>query len=150
MLVEPEPEIEQDDLLLFSIAEFMTKKRLLYTVSSKLSLFIQQLVETIPLNILKMTSISRNTLSHLVQNCIGQSIKEELYKEMRRSPFSLSLDQSSDSYGKNYLAVCVKYLPENNLPEPKTKLLGIIQMGDSYTGEVIFTLNSFQIRPLKY
>ena len=68
---------------------------------------------------------------------------------MRRSPFSLSLDQSSDSYGKNYLAVCVKYLPENNLPEPKTKLLGIIQMGDSYTGEVIFTLNSFQIRPLK-
>ena len=56
---------------------------------------------------------------------------------MRRSPF-LSLDQSSDSYGKNYLAVCVKYLPENNLPEPKIKLLGIIQMGDSYTGEVIF------------
>ena len=49
MLVEPEPKIEQYDLLRFRIAEFMIKNRLSYTVGSKLSLFIQQLVETIPL-----------------------------------------------------------------------------------------------------
>ena len=87
---------------------------------------------------LREAAMSRKTVTHLVQNCIGKTLKEDIYSCMRKSPFSISVDQSSDIYGKNYLAICVKYLEENKCDEPATKLLSIVQMGDSYTGEAIF------------
>ena len=130
--------IEEYDLYKFRIAEFVVRNQLAFSIGPVLCSFIQEMAEKMSIATLKNTFMSRKIITHLIQNCIGRTLKEDLYICMRKSPFSISVDQSTDIFGKNYLAICVKFLGENSSEEPFTKLLSVIQMGDSYTGEAIF------------
>lgn len=133
-----EQKIEEEDLYKFRIAEFIVRNRLAYSLGPSLCSFISEMAANVSLSTFRDAVLSRQTVTDLVQNCIGKTLKEDIYYCMRKSPFSISVDQSSDIYGKNYLAICVKYLEENECEEPATKLLSIVQMGESYTGEAIF------------
>jgi len=84
---------------------------------------------------LKKVPASRNTISLIIRGCIAPTIKEDLFKVTEVNPFSLSLDQSADKFGANYLTICVKYLLKNSPIEPKptTRLGAVFKMGDSKT-----------------
>lgn len=88
-------------------------------------------------NLLQEHRISRKTVT-TAASFISQVLKEELLNELRESPFSLSLDLSSDLYGHSYLAICVRFHEKDNYEKPITKLFSILPITNSSTGEVIF------------
>lgn len=69
---------------------------------------------------------------------MANSIKEEIFSYLITSPFSISADEGSDKFGGAYLAISVRYFASENAISPQTKLLGLIEMGDSSKGEVLY------------
>jgi len=57
----------------------------------------------------------------------------------------MSLDISSDVHGHSYLAICVRFLEEDNYERPVTKLFSILPINDSSTGETLFKMISDKI-----
>jgi hypothetical protein len=80
---------------------------------------------------------SRRTIVK-VANAMCDSLKTETFCKLRKSLFSLALDESSDIYGNSYLAVSARILELNNLDKTSTKLISIIPMQDSSTGAVLY------------
>ena len=76
-------------------------------------------------------------LDGIIKDCIGETLKEQIYKDMERSPYSLLIDGSSDIYGQKFLGVLVRYL-NNEQDTPTTKLLEIIEAGSVSTGEFLY------------
>ena len=58
--------------------------------------------------------ISGNTETSVAKS-ISDTLKNFLYSKLSDSPFSLSMDSSSDVSGHTYLAICAKYLDPENL-----------------------------------
>jgi hypothetical protein len=48
------------------------------------------------------------------------------------------VDESSDIYWKSYLAICATYFEDGNFQKPVTKLISILPITTSSTGEVLF------------
>jgi len=68
---------------------------------------------------------------------MSQTFKESIFESLERSPFSLSNNGVSDQFGKSFLAVCAKYVDESK-DCVNTKLVSIISMGGSSTGESVY------------
>jgi len=66
--------------------------------------------------------ISGNTETSVAKS-ISDTLKKNLYSKLSDSPFSLSMDSSSDVNEHTYLTICAKYLDPENLETPSTKLL---------------------------
>lgn len=125
-------------LLNFLLTEFIITNRLPFSIAPKLLAFIQNINSRFTSSLLKEASLSKTTATKITQICIAKTLKDKIFAELKISPFSLSLDASSDKFGANYLAIFVKYLESNDSKEPTTKLISVVKMGDSYTGETIF------------
>jgi len=69
---------------------------------------------------------------------LGQSIKDRIFEGLRKSPFSISVDGGSDSFGTEYLALSVRYFDTDKSNQPKTKFLGLLQLTTSFTGETLY------------
>ena len=57
---------------------------------------------------------------------------------LQDSSFLISIDEISDINGTVYLAISVRYFEQDILQQPVTKLLSILPMGDSSTGETLY------------
>ena len=120
-------------------AQFILQYRLPFSIIKPLHKLVTEASEEYDDRILQQYQTSRNNVVKVAQS-ISSTLKNELFGELRHSPFSLSLDSSSDIHGNCYLAVCCKYLEEGNLKAPSSKLITILPLTTSSTGETIFNL----------
>jgi len=131
---------EKEKKLKIEVSKFIVTNHLPYKITENLVDFIKDLISKYETEMLLSFSITRNTTSKIAQVCLGDLLKEDIFEELMTSPFSLSLDESSDSFGKAYLTVCAKFLEQNNLKTPKIKLIRIIQMNEEKTGKELYKI----------
>ena len=127
----------EDIKLKFIITQFILFNRLPFSIAPGLVEFIQDLVTTYNKNTLMKCNLNRNIVTDLTHKCISSSLKDQIFDELKISPFSLLIDGGSDFYGTSYLTVCVKYIGRDS-KQPITKLLSLIELGEKSTGEALF------------
>jgi len=93
--------------------KFILQYRLPFSIVKPLYQFITEVSSEYHIELMEQYSIP-STIVTKVSKSISTTLKNELYDELRSSPFSLSLDSSSDIHGNTYMAVCVKYLDKEN------------------------------------
>src|SRR5262249_36023007 len=117
--------------------QFIVENHLSNQIIDPLLDLIKDITKTYPKEIIQRAHNSPPTMSRIITHCIGKPLKEELFKELKDSPFSILLDETSDLYGSKYVGLLVRYLkPEEDLPTPK--LLSFIEIEQASTGEVLF------------
>jgi len=119
--------------------QFILQYRLPFSIAKPLHALITETSATYNNNLLEQYQISGKIISKAA-NSFSSTIKNELLEEIRKSPFSLSLDASSDLHGNTYLAVCVRYLEQENEQAPACKLFTILPLTTSSTGETIYKM----------
>jgi hypothetical protein len=53
---------------------------------------------------------------------------------MEETPYSISIDEGSAKGKTEFLAICMRYLPNDTAVKCCTKLVGLLEMGESFTG----------------
>jgi len=123
--------------LIFEACEFMIKRHLPFDAAEAIFEFAQKITSKYHPDLIQRTIASSTTMSQVIKECIGGCFKDKLFKSLETSPFSILIDGSSDHYGENYLGILVRYI-DNLSYHPVTKLLSVIEIGPSSTGEAIF------------
>ena len=130
-----------DDInLKFHLTQFILSKRLPFNIAPDLADFVQNIVTHFNKNTLLNCSLDRTKAVEISRDCISRSLKENIFEELRASPFSLLIDGGSDFYGNSYLSICAKFINKENQKEPVTKLVSIIKLEDDYTGETLYNI----------
>ena len=123
--------------LYLELAKFIVDNHLPFGSVEFLLNFIKRIVSNYEESLLQRAHIGRTTLTKVVSECIGGTLKQKLLEELKNSPFSIMIDASSDIYKGKYLAILVRYL-SNSEYLPVTKLVSIIEIGSESTGEVLY------------
>lgn len=76
-------------------------------------------------------------MTKVIKECVSACFKEKIFADIQAKPFSLLIDGSSDLYGDNYLGLLVRYIA-NQINLSVTKLLFVIELGASATGETLY------------
>jgi hAT family C-terminal dimerisation region len=122
----------------FLFTKFILEKGLPFSISEDLFQFFQG----ISLRFFSRSFSNESKISsYLVKKCsksISETIKESLFDSMRKSPYSLSLDESSDIYGSTYLGITVKHF-EGDSFKPSIKLLTILPITTSSNAQTIYS-----------
>ena len=128
--------VEQKVDLDFIFSKFILDCKLPFRISQPLLKFVQTLSSRFPAEIIEQYQIPLNMVKKTSLS-ICSTLKLDLFDQLRKTPFSLSVDESSDAYGNSYLAICAKYLDDFN-DSMNTKLLSIIPISTSSEGKTIY------------
>jgi len=82
-------------------------------------------------------SLSKTTATKISRECIAASLKHSIINDLKATPYSLSVDESSDVFGDSYLALTAKYLKNNSF---QTKLVAVIELQEDKTGLALYEL----------
>lgn len=135
-----EPHSKQKEIeLVFDLAEFMITKHLPFNSAPDILDFAKKLSKKYSAAVLENTKTSSTTMTRVVRYCIGSTFKEKIFSCLEQSPFSILLDNSSDIYGDNYMAILVRYFHNFRKP-PITRLLAVVEIGASSTGASLLEL----------
>jgi len=126
--------------LLFSIAKFLVENRLPNSMAPKILKFIQDTSQDYEQKVIEECSISKAIATRIISHCIFATIKEDLLQSLQQSAYSILVDESTDAHGASFLAVCVKYISHKNIKTPVTKLLTIVELGESQTSETLLQI----------
>ena len=124
--------------LKLEVLRFIVSNNLPFSLGSRCLDFLKVILNKYTPAVINNTKIN-NSLATIAQQ-IGTSIQEEIFSQIEKSPFSISVDEASDKFGREYLALCVRYYQSEDLFEPTTSFLGLLELGTSYTGETLYNL----------
>ena len=122
----------------FRFAKFILENRLPLAIIDPLLSFIKELQKDFKPEIIRKSSLSRSILKIIIDDCIAKDLKEEITQKLRTRPFSIALDGSSDVFGKAFLGITAKYIEEDNSSYPITKLISVLPIEESSTGEEFY------------
>ena len=138
-LSEDDPEIQNpyiDHELDFVFTKFILENRLPFRIAQPLNNLINQITSHYSLSSIQNHSTSREIITD-VTKAIAETLKIDVFKELK-SPFPLSVDSSSDIHGNTFLTICARFLAEDNPETSVVKLLQVLLLIVSSTGEVLF------------
>jgi len=116
---------------------FILQRRLPFSVITHLVSFVKTIANSCKPSLLDQYNCSRKKVVKII-NQAADNLKSEIFDQLRSSPFSISIDESSDLYGHSYLAVCVRLLEDANYSKLTSKLISIIPVTDSSEGETLY------------
>jgi len=117
--------------------KFILENRLPFSIAKNLHAFVSEICEKFPPKPIRSFRVTRQNIVKLTQE-MCRNLKSQLYDQLRCTPFSLSIDASSDIYGSTYLAICAKHIDSKNPDQVLNKLVTILPITTSSTGEVLF------------
>ena len=136
------PEIKtQLDL---TYTKFILNYTLPFSIVKPLHSLVAQASEIYDSTLLQDYQIDRNKVTQTTK-ILSNILKKSLFEELAASPFSLSIDESSDVHGNTFLAICAKYIEPDNYDRPLTKLISILPITTSSTGETLYKLISEKV-----
>jgi len=124
----------------FQITNFLIKNNLPFNLSENLSKLINHLTQNYNVNELSTFNIDRKCVSEIASNFWGPYFQENYLTILKDTPFSLALDEGSLKGNTEYLAISARYLESNSSLLTTTKLIALIQLEGSKTGETIYNL----------
>lgn len=80
-------------------SKFLLQHQLPFNLAAPLNNFTQQIASAYPQKALQSFKINRKIVTKAVKS-ISATIKDKIFDELKKSPFSISVDTSSDKYGK--------------------------------------------------
>ena len=128
--------VNQEAHLNFLFTKFILQQRLPFASIQPLISFVKTLLDNYNGNCLNQYNSSRNTITRVTNN-ISESLKKSIFDQLKLSPFSLSVDAGSDSYGQSYFAICANFLEGRDPTKVSTKLVSILPIKESSTGETL-------------
>ena len=130
---------EKEAELYLTLAQFMINKHLPFDCAEDLLSLIKQINQNYDQELLQRAHISAPTVTQVIQQCIGKTLKEKLIDKIIHSPFSILVDESSDVYKAKYLAILIRHLDFTSGNVVNT-LIAISEVGASSTGKAIYDL----------
>lgn len=128
---------ENEVKMYLDLAQFITKNHLPFSMGNPLLSFIQEITSKYEPRLIERSHISTTTAIKIIRECIGTTLKESLFDQMRSKPFSILTDQSSDVYGGKYLALLIRYI-DIAKETPVTKLISIVEIESCSTGLILY------------
>ena len=128
---------DQEANVYIDLGHFITKNHLPFSIADPLLDFIKEMNLKYEEKLLKRAHISTTTIIKVIRECMGSTLKKSLFDLMRKRPFSILTDQSSDIFGGKYLALLIRYI-DSDQEKPITRLLSIIEVENISTGLVLF------------
>ena len=118
----------------FLICQFIISSNLGFEAAPRLLNLIQTAFNRFHPDTIKNTHISKTTAKIIIKDCISATMRQHLLEICKSNYFSLLLDESSDLYGRKYLAVLIRYI-DTSKRSVKTQILNILEVGTKSTGE---------------
>jgi len=136
-------EPNQDDMLnevhlKFSITCFLITNNLPFNLGPKLANFFKSTFETYDPSIISQVKLTDHQVNHIAVRHLSSEIKIKNALILESSPFSISIDEGTDKMGKTYIAISARCFSSPSDIEPEDRLLGLIEGGESATGEAIY------------
>jgi len=114
----------------FELMKFIMKEKLPFEFAEKFTIFLKDLLLSYKAKDLSNFTTSRKNIANMIL-CIGQLYKAKYLKIFESTPFSIAIDEGSTKMSESYLAVNARFMIGNDSVETKTKLLGLIKLGNS-------------------
>ena len=135
---------EKEARFKLKFTNFLLQYNLSFSVAESLMAFLHDLLSLFNVVDLLEFRIDRKSVSRIVSGFMGPLLQTRYFDALKRSPFSLSIDEGTALGAKSYLAINAKYLEHDEATFTTTKLIGLLKMGTSSTGDTLFKmLDSF-------
>ena len=121
------------------LAQFIVTNHLPFDSASPLLKFCQHIVSTYDEQLIERSHTSPTTMSRIIRDCMGETLKSKVLKDLEDHPFALLMDASTDIYGGKYFAVLARYI-DNDQEMITTKLLAVLELKTASTGEEFYNL----------
>lgn len=122
----------------FEIVHFLMKHNLPFSRGPDILELVQSLVKGYTTETILDTKLYSSQMSHIAKDCIASPIQEKYFENLEVSPFSVSIDEGTDKFGLTYLALSARFFETHDSVKPTTRFLGLIEMDDSSTGQVLY------------
>ena len=127
-----------DTHLKFDLTTFIVNNNLPFNLGPKLMKFMQECFDRYDPLTISQVKITNHQVSQIVVECLSSEMKQRNLSLLESSPFSISVDEGTDKLGKTYLAISARLFTSLLDNEPEDKLLGLLEVGDSSTGEALY------------
>lgn len=125
----------------FQITSFLINNNLPFSLTENLIELIRDLLKTHSAKALSEFPINRKHVSNIVTYyCVGPHFKDKHLNLLAKIPYSISLDEGKTKDNLQYLAINARFLPTEDDIHTQTRLLGLVQLGESKTGNTIFNM----------
>ena len=120
--------------LYLELPQFLINKHLPFSSATDLLDFIKHIISHYDLNLIERCHITNTTVGKIVKECIGSVLQERIFEELKKSPFSILIDETSDIFGGKYIGIVARFIDPNS-SSLVTKLLSVIEAGSTTSGE---------------
>ena len=128
---------QKDVDFLFDVCKFLITKHMPFNSAPDILEFVQQVCFKYNPEVIKRAHTSSTSITQIIKHCVGNTFKEKVFEDLKQNPFSLLIDCTSGLYGDSYMAILARY--SNKFTDgPTVKLIGVIELGGSSTGEALF------------
>lgn len=127
----------------FLITNFIMKHNLPFTFADNFRLLLTDLLLKFDPSQLISYTINQNHVRYIAHNGFCKFLKLKYFKKLELSPYSISIDEAT-LHNVEYLAINARFMEDSECTKSTTKLIGLIKMDDSSTGEALYeTVSSF-------
>jgi len=132
--------IDKEIYFRFQIMSFILQNNLPFSSSRKIVDLIKEIIITHSFTKLQTYTMNKNHATKIARNCIAPYLKQKRLEDLNKSPFSIAVDEGTAKGNVTYLAISARYFANEEDVTTTTKLLGLIEMATSSTGETLYTL----------
>jgi len=130
--------LTSQDYYRIEVANFIMKNCLSFSFADKFSKFLQKLLSNYSKDALTAFSVNRNHISEIATDVVASSLRKKYLEVLSGTPYSISIDGGAAKGKVEYLAVHARYLPSEEDTLTATKLIGLIELGKSSKGIVMY------------
>ena len=131
--------LQNSDSYAIEIVKLITENNLPISFSETLHTFLKKIARSHKSKEVLSYSVDRYNVAKML-GLIGETIKQQLLNKISSTPYSIAVDEGSTITDECYLAVSVRYFSNPDDSLTTTKMLCMLPIGESTTGESLFKL----------
>lgn len=117
--------------------QFIVQNNLPFNAASKLTMFVKDLLSAHSSTFLLKYKCDDSQVTKYISGAIAPILKDRYLKELETKPFWIALDEATNATVQ-YLAISVTFFEASKDLSPTTKLLSVIEVEESVTGQAIY------------
>jgi len=126
----------------FETVSFIIKNNLPFSVTGEIMKFIKFLLKNHSPKSLSTFTMNRKHVSNIATFCIAPHFRQMYLDLLAKTPYSIAIDEGETKTGVQYLAINARFIPLETAIKTETKLLGLVEVKESQTGQDIYSMLS--------
>jgi len=122
------------------VAGFFITNNLSFSLVERFMGFYKKLLLKYSVEDLSSFIMNRKHMNEIATHCVGPYFKEKYLAMLTNTPYSFSMDEGKTKDNVQYLAINARFLPNEGSTKTETRLLGMVQIAESQTGETIYKI----------